>query len=98
VGLTRPAAVPTAATRVATPACATGLGAARLKKESKPEIRMVERVVERTGTDNVSIEHINYEELDAPAVMRRGRREMNATVAASIDTLEIPAFLRKQAD
>ena len=77
---------------------ATGLGSARLKKESKPEMRVVDRVIERTGTDNVSIEHINYEELDAPAVMRRGRREINATVAASIDTLEIPAFLRKQAD
>ena len=77
---------------------ATGLGAARLKKESKPEIRMVDRVVERTGTDNVGIEHINYDDLDAPAVMRRGRREINQTVAASIDTLEIPAFLRKQAD
>jgi cell division protein FtsZ len=81
---------------------ATGLGSARLKKESKPEIRVVERgsdrVVERTGTDNVGIEHINYEELDAPAVMRRGRREVNQTIAASIDTLEIPAFLRKQAD
>jgi len=77
---------------------ATGLGSARLKKETKPEMRVVERMVERTGTDNVSIEHINYEELDAPAVMRRGRREINASVAASIDTLDIPAFLRKQAD
>ena len=77
---------------------ATGLGAARLKKDTKPEIRVVDRVVERTGTDNVGIEHINYEELDAPAVMRRGRREVNQTIAASIDTLEIPAFLRKQAD
>jgi cell division protein FtsZ len=81
---------------------ATGLGSARLKKESKPEMRVVDRVmdrvVERTGTDNVGIEHINYEELDAPAVMRRGRRDVNQTIAASIDTLDIPAFLRKQAD
>jgi len=81
---------------------ATGLGSARLKKESKPEMRvvepMLERVTQRTGTDNVGIEHINYEELDAPAVMRRGRREVNQTIAASIDTLDIPAFLRKQAD
>ena len=81
---------------------ATGLGSARLKKETKPEMRVVDRVmdrvVERTGTDNVGIEHINYEELDAPAVMRRGRRDVNQTIAASIDTLEIPAFLRKQAD
>ena len=77
---------------------ATGLGSPRLKKEAKPEMRVVDRIVERTGTDNVGIEHINYDDLDAPAVMRRGRREINQTVAASIDTLEIPAFLRKQAD
>jgi cell division protein FtsZ len=77
---------------------ATGLGTPRLKKEAKPEMRVVDRIVERTGTDNIGIEHINYDDLDAPAVMRRGRREINQTVAASIDTLEIPAFLRKQAD
>jgi cell division protein FtsZ len=81
---------------------ATGLGSARLKKESKPEMRVVDRVmdrvVERTGTDNVGIEHINYEELDAPAVMRRGRRDVNQTIAASIDTLETRASLRTQAD
>ena len=77
---------------------ATGLGSPRLKKESKPEMRVVDRVIERTGTDGLGIEHINYDDLDAPAVMRRGRREINQTVAASIDTLEIPAFLRKQAD
>src|SRR4029078_13529152 len=74
---------------------ATGLGSARLKKETKPEMRVVDRVmdrvVERTGTDNVGIEHINYEELDAPAVMRRGRRDVNQTIAASIDTLDTPA-------
>ncbi|MEP6702157.1 MAG: cell division protein FtsZ [Betaproteobacteria bacterium] len=77
---------------------ATGLGSARLKKEAKPEMRVVTVSEQRTGTDNIGIEHINYDDLDAPAVMRRGRREINATVAASIDTLEIPAFLRKQAD
>jgi cell division protein FtsZ len=77
---------------------ATGLGA-RIKKDIKPEIRVVERVVERTGTDNVPVEQINYEDLDAPAVMRRGRREVGgSSVTTSIDALEIPAFLRKQAD
>ncbi len=77
---------------------ATGLGA-RAKTNAKPEMRVVDRIVERTGTDNVGIEHINYEDLDAPAVMRRGRRESGATIAAtSMETLEIPAFLRKQAD
>ena len=78
---------------------ATGLGAARLKRDAKPEMRVVEQFVARTGTDGGGIEHINYEDLDAPAVMRRGRRESSATVsAASMDALDIPAFLRKQAD
>ena len=78
---------------------ATGLGAARLKKDAKPEMRVVEQFVTRTGTDAGAIEHINYEDLDAPAVMRRGRRDSPAPVmATSMDALEIPAFLRKQAD
>ena len=78
---------------------ATGLGAARLKKDAKPEMRVVEQFVTRTGTDAGAIEHINYEDLDAPAVMRRGRRDHAApALAASMEALEIPAFLRKQAD
>ncbi|MEO8134921.1 MAG: cell division protein FtsZ [Betaproteobacteria bacterium] len=79
---------------------ATGLGA-RMKKDAKPEMRVVDRIVERTGTDNVGIEHINYADLDTPAIMRtRSRRETTgATIAtASMESLEIPAFLRKQAD
>ena len=78
---------------------ATGLGAARLKKDAKPEMRVVEQFVMRTGTDAGAIEHVNYEDLDAPAVMRRGRREGGApAMATSMDGLDIPAFLRKQAD
>jgi len=78
---------------------ATGLGAARPKKEAKTEMRVVEQFITRTGTDAGGIETINYEDLDAPAVMRRGRRESGAPAAAvGMDALEIPAFLRKQAD
>jgi cell division protein FtsZ len=78
---------------------ATGLGSARLKKDAKVEMRVVEQFITRTGTDAGTIEHINYEDLDAPAVMRRGRREGGAPAAApSMDGLDIPAFLRKQAD
>ena len=81
---------------------ATGLGSPRLaRKESKPEIRMVEPYVVRNGTDSTTttMEHVNYEDLDAPAVMRRGRRDSGAALAvANMDALDIPAFLRKQAD
>jgi cell division protein FtsZ len=42
---------------------------------------------------------INYNELDTPAVIRRGRREtVVAMEKAGMDTLDIPSFLRKQAD
>ena len=82
---------------------ATGLGSPRLaRKESKPEMRVVEPYIIRTGTDAVAttIEHVNYEDLDAPAVMRRGRREGGGAAAAvaNMEALDIPAFLRKQAD
>ena len=81
---------------------ATGLGSPRLaRKESKPEIHMVEPYVVRNGTDSTTttMEHVNYEDLDAPAVMRRGRRDSGAALAvANMDALDIPAFLRKQAD
>ena len=82
---------------------ATGLGSPRLaRKEAKPEMRVVEPYIIRTGTDAVAttIEHVNYEDLDAPAVMRRGRRESGgaAVAVANMEALDIPAFLRKQAD
>ena len=69
--------------------------------ESKPEIRVVEPYIVRNGTDSTTttIDHVNYEDLDAPAVMRRGRRDNGGVaVAVNMDALDIPAFLRKQAD
>ena len=77
---------------------ATGLGAAERSQQLKPRIEVV---AQKTGTDNAAIiETINYGELEVPAVMRSGRR--NATVqamaASGVDKLDIPAFLRKQAD
>jgi cell division protein FtsZ len=69
---------------------ATGLGSSKANQQ-KPRMEIV-----RTGTDNMPIE-VNYEELDEPAVMRRGRNRVT-TGPSGIDQLEIPAFLRKQAD
>ena len=53
-----------------------------------------------TGTDGmgVHIETIDYERLDAPAVMRKGRASPPAHGGPAFDASEIPAFLRKQAD
>ena len=64
----------------------------------------------RTGTDNAPISMptaptppgVNYEQLDTPAVWRNSRESAAARVSAleesGMDRLEIPAFLRKQAD
>ncbi len=82
---------------------ATGLGAPLARKQSKPEVvyRGEEAVYQRTGTDNEPIANasVNYSELDTPAVMRRGRREtVDAMEKSGMDMLDIPSFLRKQAD
>jgi cell division protein FtsZ len=82
---------------------ATGLGGAQqaVRRDQKaPNMTLVEQpqVVARTGTDGVGVpvENVNYEQLDAPAVMRR--RERGLPAAPAFDATEIPAFLRKQAD
>jgi cell division protein FtsZ len=81
---------------------ATGLGGANAAKREQraPSMTLVEQpqVIARTGTDNVgvTVDNIDYENFDAPAVIRK--RERGASAPPSIDTTEIPAFLRKQAD
>ena len=77
---------------------ATGLGAAERAQQLRPRIEMVSQ---KTGTDNAAIvETINYGELEVPAVIRSGRRHatVEAMAASGVDKLDIPAFLRKQAD
>jgi len=81
---------------------ATGLGNP-VKAMKKPEIRIVEPVMmQATGTDNARPFNNAYEsDIDTPTVIRN-RRSSQAAVevaqSAGIDTLDIPAFLRKQAD
>jgi cell division protein FtsZ len=82
---------------------ATGLGGAVqvAKRPPKLEILQSEVIEARTGTDGmgVHVETIDYDRLDQPAVMRKGRATPSASAsAASFDASEIPAFLRKQAD
>jgi cell division protein FtsZ len=78
---------------------ATGLGGAVVATRKPPKLEMIETVVERTGTDNVGmrVETIDYDKLDQPAVVRRGRHAV-AAPSPAFDPSEIPAFLRKQAD
>ena len=81
---------------------ATGLGGAQSarREQRAPNMTLVEQpqVVARTGTDGVgvSVDNIDYENFDAPAVIRKRERGVPAT--AAFDTTDIPAFLRKQAD
>jgi cell division protein FtsZ len=73
---------------------ATGLGSAVARTQSKP------LTVVKTGTDVGPIEVVDYEQLETPAVIRRRNREstIEAMRQSGVDLLDIPAFLRKQAD
>jgi len=73
---------------------ATGLGGAAAQRNQP-----VMQVVPRTGTDDAVAGNINYEELEQPTAIRR-RRDMTieAMKHSGVDILDIPAFLRKQAD
>ena len=72
---------------------ATGLGGFENRQQSKP------LAVVRTGTDEVPL-NVNYQDLDAPAVIRRRSRDaaVEAMKQSGVEMLDIPAFLRKQAD
>jgi len=79
---------------------ATGLGSVQAaRRERAPNMTLVEQpqVVARTGTDGMGVgDNIDYETLDAPAVIRK--RERGVPSMPAFDASEIPAFLRKQAD
>jgi len=80
---------------------ATGLGGVEKAVKRPPKLEVYETVVERTGTDNVGMtitETIDYDKLDQPAVVRRGRQPASAAASSAFDPSDIPAFLRKQAD
>ena len=78
---------------------ATGLGGAAAKRSP---IQLVDTVSTRTGTDDgvgMRLAPVNYDDLDQPAVVRRGRAGSSGNGGIpSFDAPEIPAFLRKQAD
>jgi len=72
---------------------ATGLGGAAAQRNP------VMQVVARTGTDDAAGAAVNYEELDQPTAIRRRRDvTIEAMRHSGVDMLDIPAFLRKQAD
>jgi len=91
---------------------ATGLGRAKQRPQLVPSPQPLP--VQRTGTNDATgvaagagnrsttMNSVDYSDYDVPAVIRNPRNEAAARVAAlessGMDRLEIPAFLRKQAD
>ncbi len=75
---------------------ATGLGSPLERKQAKPELVYEQQ---RTGTHDVPMA-VDYTKLEMPAVMRRGghRDAVEAMRQSGMDPLDIPSFLRKQAD
>jgi len=74
---------------------ATGLGKNPARVQQKPQLVLQQA----TGTDGPLSAHVNYEELDAPAMIRSNRRQtVEAMKNSGVEMLDIPAFLRKQAD
>jgi cell division protein FtsZ len=75
---------------------ATGLGKGAVRQQAKP----LTVVTGKTGTDNQALD-VDYGALEVPAVMR-SKRNRDATIEAmrqsGVEMLDIPAFLRKQAD
>jgi cell division protein FtsZ len=74
---------------------ATGLGTPVGRHQAKP----LAVVAQKTGTDNMPID-VDYNALEQPAVIRRRNRDatIEAMRQSGVDMLDIPAFLRKQAD
>ena len=88
---------------------ATGLSPTR--RALQPPVQVVNNVpVQRTGTDNLPIlnqqvqmppQTHDYSGLTTPSVWRNGRTaaaKVDALASNGMDEIEIPAFLRKQAD
>jgi cell division protein FtsZ len=75
---------------------ATGLGNVVNRQQPKP------LSVVKTGTDNAPLmepAEVDYSVLDqTPAIMRRNRATVEALKHSGVEELDIPAFLRKQAD
>ncbi|MEO1956551.1 MAG: cell division protein FtsZ [Methylophilaceae bacterium] len=77
---------------------ATGLNGSSVKREQKPELRVMTNV--RTGTDNMPAYTEVGAEADAPSVFSSNNRraQVNAMKENGVEEYDIPAFLRKQAD
>ena len=81
---------------------ATGLGVVT-GKVRKPEMKVVETVGLRTGTDNLHTYDIGVGQVDLSGVISSNRSmprntQAEAMAASGVDKYDIPAFLRRQSD
>jgi len=81
---------------------ATGLGVVA-GKVRKPEMKIVETVGLRTGTDNLHTYDIGAGQVDLSGVISSNRSmprntQAEAMAASGVDKYDIPAFLRRQSD
>ncbi|WP_260294942.1 cell division protein FtsZ [Sedimenticola hydrogenitrophicus] len=77
---------------------ATGLGAIR-KAELKPPVVEEAPPVRLVNTDVVAPGPADYREMDSPTVVRKAAKSyVTAAQEHNMDYLDIPAFLRRQAD
>jgi cell division protein FtsZ len=80
---------------------ATGLGGASAQAKRPPKLEVLTQptIVERTGTDGIgmTVETIDYDKLDQPAVVRR-RAPAVGGASGGGPVSGIPALLRKQSD
>ena len=76
---------------------ATGLHGNIVKRQQKPELRVMTTVL--NGTTNQPM-YVGHEEDDTPAVFTPNTRraQVEAMKNTGMDEYDIPAFLRKQAD
>jgi cell division protein FtsZ len=80
---------------------ATGLGAIVAKK---PEMKMIETIGLRTGTDNFHVFDASMGQVDLSGVASSVRgsvprnSQADAMAASGVDKFDIPAFLRRQSD
>jgi len=85
---------------------ATGLGGVVVREAVKPNIRMVETVGLRTGTDDLPVYDvgIGQAQVDLSSVTSSARSgtprnaQADAMAASGVDKYDIPAFLRRQSD
>lgn len=82
---------------------ATGLGGV-IAKARKPEMKVVETIGLRTGTDNLHVFDMTVGQVDLTSVVSSGRgssprnAQADAMAASGVDKYDIPAFLRRQSD